>query len=31
VNATEHELDLQGKEDKGGPQRRKEGAQIDNG
>jgi hypothetical protein len=30
VNATEHQLDLLGKEGKGGPQR-KEGAQIDNG
>jgi hypothetical protein len=30
VNATEHQLDLQGKEGKEGPQR-KEGAQIDNG
>jgi len=30
VNATEHQLDLQGKEGEVGPQR-KEGAQIDNG
>jgi len=30
VNATEHQLDLQGKEGEVGP-RRKEGAQIDNG
>jgi hypothetical protein len=30
ANATEHQFDLQGKEVKGGPQR-KEGAQIDYG
>jgi hypothetical protein len=30
VNATEHQFDLQGKEGKGGPQRKK-GTQIDNG